>query len=259
MASSFHPTPTMFLIVCPFLFLAGLVDSIAGGGGLISLPAYMITGMPMHFCVATNKLSSTCGTTVATTRFIKNRLIDLRLALPSIAAGVVGSIIGSHISLMMPEDLIKKILLFVLPVAAFFVLNKNIFKDNPDEDENAKPSKRTYLVATLAALIIGCYDGLYGPGTGTFLIIAFTVFAKMSIKRANAQAKVINLTSNVTALVVFLVNGQAVIPLGLAGAACSIAGNYVGSGLVMTRGAKVVKPILIVVLVLLFIKIVSGM
>lgn len=259
MASAFQLSPTMFLIVCPFLFLAGLVDSIAGGGGLISLPAYMITGMPMHAVIATNKLSSTCGTTVATARFIKNKLIDFRLAIPSIAAGVCGSMIGSHISLMMPEEIIKKILLFVLPAAAFFVLNKHIFKDDPEEDPNARPTRRTYIIATIAALIIGCYDGMYGPGTGTFLIIAFTVFAKMSIKKANAQAKVINLTSNVTALVVFLISRQAVIPLGLAGAASNIAGNYVGSGLVMTRGAKVVGPILIVVLILLFIKIITGM
>lgn len=259
MATSFHPTPVMFLIVCPLLFLAGLVDSIAGGGGLISLPAYMVTGMPVHFCLATNKLSSTCGTAVATARFIKNRLVDLKIAVPSVIAGVAGSMIGSHLSLLMPEALIRRILLFVLPVAAFFVLNKNLMKDRPDSAEDETPSKRTYIVAALAALIIGCYDGLYGPGTGTFLIIAFTVFAKMSVRKANAQAKVINLTSNVTALTVFLINGQAVIPLGLAGAACSICGNYVGSGLVMTRGAKIVRPILIVVLILLFMKIVTGM
>jgi len=257
-AASFHLTPVMFLIVCPLLFLAGLVDSIAGGGGLISLPAYMVTGMPIHFCIATNKLSSTCGTTVATARFIKNRLVSLKLSIPSVAAGIIGSTVGSHVSLMMQEELIRRILLFVLPAAAFFVLNRRIFKDNPEEDDGGRLSRRTYLVAALAALLIGFYDGMYGPGTGTFLIIAFTVFAKMSIRRANAQAKVINLTTNITALTVFLINGQAVIPLGLAGAASSIAGNFIGSGLVMKSGARIVRPILLVVLALLFIRIVTG-
>ena len=99
---------------------------------------------------------------------------------------------------------------------------------------------------------------MYGPGTGTFLIIAFTVFARMSVKKSNAQAKVINLTSNITALTVFLLNRQVIIPLGLAGAACSIAGNYVGSGLVMTKGAKIVRPVLLLVLAILFIKIACG-
>ena len=249
----------MFLIVCPFLFLAGLVDSIAGGGGLISLPAYMLTGMPMHSVLATNKLSSTCGTSLTTIRFIKNGMVSLKLSIPSVIAAVCGSTIGSHIALLLPESVIKKILLFVLPAAAFFVLNKRLFKDNPEDPQNKAIDKRTYIVATIAAFLIGMYDGMYGPGTGTFLIIAFTVFAKMSVKKANAQAKVINITSNITALTVFLLNREVVVPLGLAAAACNIAGNYVGSGLVMTKGAKIVKPILLVVLALLFIKIVSGM
>ena len=257
MAQGFQVTPNMFLIVCPFLFLAGLVDSIAGGGGLISLPAYMLTGMPMHSVLATNKLSSSCGTFLATGRFIRNGMVSLKLSVPSAAAAICGSAIGSHIALLLPESVIKKILLFVLPAAAFFVLNKHIFHDRADGEE-APADRKTYIVATLAAFLIGCYDGMYGPGTGTFLIIAFTIFAKMSVRRANAQAKVINLTSNITALTVFLFNRQVIFPLGLAGAACSIAGNYIGSGLVMRNGAKIVKPILLVVLALLFVMIVTG-
>lgn len=258
MAEGFQLTPQMFLIVCPLLFLAGLVDSIAGGGGLVSLPAYMLTGLPMHNVLATNKLSSSCGTALTTIRFLKNKMVSLKLAVPSVIAAIIGSTIGSHISLMMPEGLIRKIMLFVLPVAAFFVLNKRLFHDRPEEGDFT-PDFRTYLVASIAAFLIGGYDGMYGPGTGTFLIIAFTVFAKLPVRRSNAQAKVINLTSNITALTVFLLNRQVVVPLGLAAAACNIAGNYVGSGLVMTKGAKIVQPILLVVLALLFIKIVTGM
>ena len=256
MTQGFQLTPHMFLIVCPFLFLAGLIDSIAGGGGLISLPAYMLTGMPMHSVLATNKLSSSCGTALTTARFIKNGMVSLKLSIPSVAAAVCGSVIGSHIALMLPESVIRQILLFVLPVAAFFVLNRRLFKDNPDDGR--APDRRTYIVASASAFLIGAYDGMYGPGTGTFLIIAFTVFARMSVKKSNAQAKVINLTSNITALTVFLLNRQVIIPLGLAGAACSIAGNYVGSSLVMTKGAKIVRPVLLLVLAILFIKIACG-
>ena len=100
------------------------------------------------------------------------------------------------------------------------------------------------------------YDGFYGPGTGTFLIIAFTVFAKMTIGSANAQAKVINLTSNITSLAVFLLNGQVLIPLGLAAAACNMAGSWVGSGLAITKGSKIVRPVILLVLLLLAAKIV---
>ena len=99
------------------------------------------------------------------------------------------------------------------------------------------------------------YDGFYGPGTGTFLIIAFTVFAKLDIRSANAQAKIINLTTNITSLTIFLLNGQAVILLGLAAAVCNMAGNYVGASLALTRGSKITRPVIVLVLALLFLKV----
>ena len=109
-----------------------------------------------------------------------------------------------------------------------------------------------------AALLIGVYDGFYGPGTGTFLIIAFTVAAKMNIQQANAQTKIINLTTNVTSLVIFLLNGQVVILLGLAAAVCNMIGGYIGAGLMMEKGSKIVRPSIIFVLILLFIKILTD-
>lgn len=246
---------TTFLIVCPFLFLAGLVDAIGGGGGLISLPAYLIAGLPPHMAVATNKMSSTCGTTLATIRFIRNGLVNFRLAIPSVIVAIIGSTIGAHISMIVPDRIMLYVLIGVLPVSAFFVLNKKLFHDT--EDDNITLDKKTYLTAIIAAFIIGMYDGFYGPGTGTFLIIAFTVFAKLSIKTANAQAKVINLTTNITSLIIFLLNGQVLLPLGLAAAACNMVGGYLGAGMVMKNGAKIVRPSILLVLFLLFLKVVG--
>ena len=246
-------TPQTFLIVCPFLFLAGLVDAIGGGGGLISLPAYLIAGLPVHQAIATNKLSSACGTTLATARFIRNRLVNFRLAIPSVLAAVMGSSIGAHLSMATDEKIMRYILFIILPVSALIVLNKKLFHNA--EDDTVRLNRRTVLTAIGAAFTIGIYDGFYGPGTGTFLIIAFTVLARMSIQTANAQAKVINLTTNITSLVIFLLNGQVLIPLGLAAAVCNMAGGYIGAGLVMTKGSKIVKPIILFVLGLLLIKI----
>ncbi len=242
-----------FLFVCPLLFLAGLVDAIGGGGGLISLPAYLIAGLPMHQAVATNKLSSTCGTTLATARFIKKGLVNIKLAVPSVLSAIIGSSIGAKLSLAMDEKVMEYILFAVLPLAAFIVLNKKLFKDNP----NAKLilDKKTIVTAIIAALIIGMYDGFYGPGTGTFLIIAFTTFAKISIGSANAQAKVINLTTNITSLIIFILNGQVLFTLGLAAAACNMLGGYIGAGLVINKGSRIVKPTILLVLLLLFLKI----
>ena len=156
-----------YLTVCPFLFLAGLIDAIGGGGGLISLPAYLIAGLPPHLAIGTNKFSSSCGTTLATLRFIKNKLINFRLAVPTIIAAILGSTLGANLSL------------FVLHVCAFVVLNKRLFHDNGSDE--IVLDKRTYIIASVAAFFIGLYDGFYGPGTGTFLIIAFTIFTKLKI------------------------------------------------------------------------------
>ena len=245
----------MFVIVCPMLFLAGFVDSIAGGGGLISLPAYVFAGLPMHLAIGTNKLSSALGTGVATFRFIRHRLINAGLVIPGIIGAAFGSWVGSNLSVIASEELIKNVLFVALPVAAFFVLNKHLF---PETGSEATADRRSILICFVASLIIGLYDGFYGPGTGTFLIIAFTVFAHFNVGAANAQAKAINLTTNVISLAVFMVNGTVLLPLGLAGAVCNMLGNYMGSGLVMTKGSKIVRPLILLVLGILFLKLITD-
>ena len=246
-------TLQMFLIVCPMLFLAGLVDAIGGGGGLISLPAYLLAGVPVHNAIATNKLSSTCGTALTTVRFIREGLVNWKIAVPTAIAGILGSSLGANLSMRMDDGIMQNVLFVVLPVVAFVVMNPKIFRDR--EGSEIVPGGRLYAVAIASALVIGVYDGFYGPGTGTFLIIALTVFAGMDMRSANAQTKVINLTTNVTSLVIFLMNGQTVFLLGLAAAACNMAGNYVGAGLALKQGSKVTRPVIIFVLMLLFLKV----
>ena len=224
-------TPLTFLIVCPMLFLAGLVDAIGGGGGLISLPAYLLAGLPVHSAIATNKLSSACGTALATGRFIRKGLVNFRLAVPSVIAAVLGSSLGAKLSLAVSEAAMKYILLAILPAAAFAVLNRHLFRD--EEKHMAEADRKTLAVCLVFAFIIGMYDGFYGPGTGTFLIIAFTVFS----------------------LTVFLLNGQVLIPLGIAAAACNMAGSWIGSSLAVSKGAKVVRPVILLVLLILLAKI----
>ena len=244
-----------FLIVCPMLFLAGLVDAIGGGGGLISLPAYLLAGVPIHNAIATNILSSACGTTLATVRFIRQGLVNWRLALPTIFFAVLGSSLGANLSMATGEGVMEAILFVILPVVAFLVLHPRIFHDN--EDVPMVLSRRTWITALMSSFVVGVYDGFYGPGTGTFLIVAFTVFAKLNIRTANAQAKVINLSTNITSLTIFLLNGQVVFGLGLAAALCNMAGNYVGSGLAMTKGSRITRPVIILVLVLLLLKVIG--
>ena len=245
-------TVTQFLIICPLLLLTGFVDAIAGGGGLISLPAFLLAGLPFHNAIATNKLAAAAGTTLATGRYIRAGLVNWRLALPTVAAAMAGSFFGARASLAMDESVMEKLLLVVLPIAAVVVLNPRTFRD--EAEEKIRLSKTVWITAIVSALTVGFYDGFYGPGTGTFLIIAFTAAAKLSLRHANAHAKVINLTTNLTSLWVFLTGGQVVFMLGLAGAVCNMAGNFLGAELAVKQGARITRPVILIVLGLLALK-----
>lgn len=244
-----------FLIVCPLVFLAGFVDAIGGGGGLISLPAYILAGVPMHAAVATNKLSSATGTLISTIRLCLHLKVDFLLAVPAIFLAYMGSSMGARLSMLIQESVLKAVLLVILPITAFFVIRKDALSSGT---EGSCSRRRQLIIAWMAAVLIGLYDGFYGPGTGTFYIIIFMSFAKMTTMEAAVNTKLLNLTSNLAALVTFLLHGQVWIMLGLAASVFSIAGHYLGAGMVLKNGSRVVRPIILVVLCLLFIKVLSG-
>lgn len=245
-----------FLIVCPMVFLASFVDAIAGGGGLISLPAYLLAGLPVHQAIATNKLSSATGTVISTTRLCKNRFVDWGLAVPAVSMALVGSTIGANVALVASDRILKLVLLPLLLVVAFYVLKK---KDLDDGTQVQLPRKKQWMFCAACSFAVGCYDGFYGPGTGTFLLLLYTGVVKMKVAKASGTMKLANLSSNVAAVVVFLLGGKVVLPLGLAASVFSIAGHYAGSGMVMKNGSRIVRPIILVVLALLFLKILTGM
>lgn len=249
-----------FLIVCPMVFLAGFVDAIAGGGGLISLPAFMIARVDPHLALGTNKLASSMGTAISTGRYVKNGYIKgkemISTAVCASAAAIAGAAIGARISILVSEQIIKNMMIVVLPVVAFFALrNKNLGDVKPKEP--LKP-RASFLIAVLAAFLVGTYDGFYGPGTGTFLILILTGIGRMDVRKASGLTKVINLSSNLSALITCLISGTVIYPLGLAAGFFCIAGHYLGSGMVVHNGQKIVRPIILVVLGILFIKIVPD-
>lgn len=244
-----------FLIVCPLVFLASFVDAVAGGGGLIALPAYLLAGVPMHNAIATNKLSSASGTVISTIRFCKNKLVDWGLAFPCISMALFGSYIGANLALWADDRLLKWMLIPVLPVVAFYVLRK---KELGEYEAAVISGRKQWIICGLSSLVIGCYDGFYGPGTGTFLLLLYTGPAKMNVRIASGNMKLANLSSNVAAMVVFLLSGKVIMPLGLAAAVFSIAGHYVGAGMVMKNGSRIVRPVILVVIALLFVKIISD-
>lgn len=245
-----------FLIVCPLVFVAGFVDSIAGGGGLISLPAYLLAGVPIHSALGTNKMSSMIGTGVSTYRYCKSGFVNYTFAIPSIIAALLGSATGANLALYVSDTILKMVLLVVLPIVSIYVIKNKSFEKKWDRELS---KKQVVLIGTVSAFFIGCYDGFYGPGTGTFLLICFTAILGMDVKEASGNVKLVNLSSNIAAFITFILSGKVVVILGATASFFSILGHYIGSGMVMKNGAKIVRPIILIVMVLLYIKIISQL
>ena len=243
------------LIICPLVFLAGFVDAIAGGGGLISLPAYLLAGLPPHQAIATNKMSSTIGTCASTARYLKNGYVDWQAAIPCMVMAILGANFGARLILLIPQQYIQYLLLGT--VIAFVVLRRKPIQSG-EQPESTMPRSRQLILAAVFSLIIGLYDGLYGPGTGTFLLMLYTGLCKMSLERASGTVKLVNLSSNITSFVLFL-TGQVLVTLGLISGGFCLLGHVIGSGMMMKNGSKIVRPVIITVLALLFIKVISDM
>ncbi len=245
-------TLKMVLIVAVGVFLASFVDGIAGGGGIISVPTYFLAGLPAHLALGTNKLSAGIGTAVAVGRFVRSGYVNWKLGIPSVAMALAGAFLGTKLQLALDEKYLKWLLLIVLPIVALVVLRQRKFPEEAGEID----AKKQIAIVLAASLIVGAYDGFYGPGTGTFLLLIFCNWGKLDVRTAAGNVKVVNLASNIGSMFTSLMSGKVFIVLGLIGAVASIAGNFIGSGLAIKDGSRIVRPVVLVVLCLLAVKVI---
>lgn len=245
------------LLICLGIFLGSFMDAIAGGGGIVTVPTYLmgLHSFPTYYALGTNKLSSGIGTLISTARFIRQGLVDWGLFAPAVVLALVGSVCGTWLQHHTPAVVLKYLLLLVLPVVAFITLRTRRW---PDEPEPLDPRLRR-LIVWAAAFVIGGYDGYYGPGTGTFLMIIFVRFARLDTRHAAGGVKVINLSSNLGSLFTALRAGYVLVGVGLISAVAAILGHYIGAGLAIKNGSKIVKPTVILVLLLLTVKVGSEL
>ena len=237
-------SPIMMVFLVFMTGFAGFVDSAAGGGGLISLPAYLFAGLPPHYTYATNKFSAACGTTFATANFFKNGAMNVKVGILAAIGSFAGSALGAHIVLLLSDEVLKTTMFIILPIAAVIILwQRNL----PDEnrDDGTMNLKKAALALGIG-LGIGLYDGLVGPGTGTFAIIAFSSLMKFDLR------------SNYASLFTYLMSGLVVFSVGIPCAISGIAGNLLGSHFALRKGAKFIRPMMLVVLVLLLGKLISD-
>jgi uncharacterized protein len=249
----FTLSPIDYVIILPFIFLAGLIDAIAGGGGLISLPAYWSAGIPAHMALGTNKFSSCCGTVFSTARYFHARMIDVPVAITSAVMALIGSWLGASTALLVSADFLNYLLIILIPLITVVTLFRRDLGFN-DTAHLLKLGFRLGLGA-LAGLVVGFYDGFFGPGTGTFLILIYSALLHYDFVRGNGNSKVVNLASNVAALVTFATHGQILYKIAIPAAVCGIAGNLLGSRMVISRGNKLIRQVFVLALLLLLVRV----
>lgn len=244
-------------VVCPLVFLGGLIDAVAGGGGLITLPAYLLAGLPPHMASATNKCGNVFGTLLSTARFLKHGDIHVPTAVMGALWALVGAWLGAKLNMLVSEQVLYYLMLIVVPVMAVFLLFK---RDFGTEDRSGElDSGKLLALSALIGLGVGLYDGFFGPGAGTFLMLAFSGLCKFDLLKASGNTKAANSASNLASLVTFALAGKVMWSVGIPAAVCGIVGNYVGSGLALKKGAKIIRPMFIVVLTLLLLRLVTDL
>ncbi|WP_246752758.1 TSUP family transporter [Sinorhizobium sp. BG8] len=231
----------LLLLLFVAAFIAGFIDSIAGGGGMITIPAMLLAGIPPLHTLGTNKLQSLFGSGSATLAYSRAGHVNLKEQLPMAAISAIGAAFGAILATVVPADVLKAALPFLLlAIALYFGLKPNI----GDSDKHRRMSESLFTL-TLVPLI-GFYDGVFGPGTGSFFMLSFVSLAGFGVLRATAHTKLLNFGSNIGAFAVFLLYGVVLWKVGLVMGAGQFLGAQVGSRVAMRIGAKVIKPLLVV-------------
>jgi uncharacterized membrane protein YfcA len=247
--------PTLQLLMALFLaaVLAGFIDAIAGGGGLITLPAMLLAGLPPLQALGTNKLQSLFGSGTASWNYARHGHVDIRARGPLALLAAAGAALGASAAAFIPASWLQLGLpLLLIGIAVYFALK-------PGHDEVARQRRLSPRAIALGFVpAMGVYDGLFGPGTGSLLMLGLVALAGYGMLAATAHTKLLNFGSNLGALVVFALTGAVVWKLGLVMAAGQVIGARLGSRFAMRHGARVIKPLLVTVSVLLAMRLLAD-
>lgn len=248
-------TPTTTALLCAAAFAAGTIDAIAGGGGLITVPALLASGLPTHIVLGTNKGQSTFGSMSALINYWRGGAIDRERVVRSFVSGFVGSLGGAALVLVVPPATLRPVVLALLVGVAAALAFRPALGERAGEPLAAREAA---IASVLIAGGVGAYDGFFGPGTGTFLIMAYVAWMHDAMTRASANAKVVNFASNLAALSIFAYRGVVRWEVALPMAAAQFLGGALGARLTLRTGPRLVRVAVLAVVVALALKLASD-
>lgn len=245
---------TTFLFLALACFLASFIDSIAGGGGLISLPAYMAVGIPPHIALGTNKVAASFSSISSSLRFYRSGKIDLDIVKAFSIFSFVGALIGVKTVLLIEQKYLYPIaMILLIGTIVYTLINKNL----GERSSYMGLTKKNKILGKIMALFLGFYDGFFGPGTGSFLIFALIKIFKLDFINASGDSKILNLSSNIASVLAFVIAGKVNYTYALSMAVFMFLGAQLGAKMAIFRGSKFIKPFFLVVSTVVAIKMVS--
>lgn len=245
------------LLLCLGSVFAGLLDAVAGGGGLVTLPIFLAVGFPVHSITGTSQASTLPGGVITVVKFALEGKVHWGCAIPTMLFALAGAAVGARLNIFLPEDVLKSVMVVLIPIVAVATLLKHDFGIVDRSDELS----RTRLLATSAAigLVLGAYQGFYGAGSGTFFLVALAVFDRLDLVRASGTCKPILVGASVSATVTYVAQGLVRWDFVLALMLFNSLGSYIGAHIALKRGARVIRPVFYGVLVLLFVKLILDL
>lgn len=245
--------PTMLLVLALVAFFAGFIDAVAGGGGMLTVPALLSLGLPPHIALGTNKLAATFASSTAAFTYYKKRLFKPQCWGRAFVATLVGATLGTLLVDAISTDWLEKGLpLVILAAALYTVFHKT--PHSPHQSPIPEPCPKLHRKQYMQGLSIGFYDGLAGPGTGAFWTVSSMALYRLNILLASGLAKAMNFTSNFTSLITFAILGHINWVLGLTMGVCLMAGAFVGAHSAIRFGSKFIRPVFVTVVSILAIK-----
>ena len=240
----------------PLLFIAGVLDGIAGGGGIISLPAYLLTGMPIHSAYACNKLQSGLGTFCSCFKYVKEGFADIKITLFALPVTIGASFLSTRLIMNTDSDTVKIIVICCIPIAIALMFFRRKMSQKTVNRRALTP--RNILLSMLAGALIGTYDALFGPGGGTIAMILFSVLLGYDLRVGNGNGKMIIVASNITAVLNYIFSGYMIYHVAIPCALANMVGSYIGAAFVIKKGEKIVFPAMFIVIAMLVIQTVAG-
>lgn len=244
-------------IICVAYFAAGVIDSVCGGGGLITVPTLMAMGLPIHCIAGTNQCSAFVGNFASIYKYARSGNINFKSGIITAITAIIGGVLGARLNMLIPEKYLQIIMIVLMPVMALLVFVKKEFGEKDRSDSLS--SGELFGFSCLIGFVVGAYQGFYGPGAGTLYLLAFSLLIRMDLVKSSGTSRFSSMFAGASAAFTYAFSGLVIWKVVIVATAFNLFGNYLGASLAITKGSKIIRPFLLSVMALLFVSLIYKM